>query len=173
VRTTTSTNWNTIIFLASIDDESGIRKLMEMVPSEHKATIVNQQENDGWTALMFAAHHNHRGIASLLLEHGADPRIANLSGMDATAIARRESHKEVLEILLLAAGPDAAAAETRMTPAELQVAAARARLEYQQRARARVDAELELKNQEKEDLARQEEEEERKDGGLFGWLFGE
>ena len=42
--------------------------------------IVDQQDRNQWSALMWATTNRHKQIAKLLLDHGADPDIRSSSG---------------------------------------------------------------------------------------------
>ena len=42
---------------------------------------INAQDNDGWTALYYAAANNKRDAYNLLLRLGADKNIANNDGL--------------------------------------------------------------------------------------------
>ena len=35
--------------------------------------VVDARDNDGWDALMYALHHGHPAVVTLLLDRGADP----------------------------------------------------------------------------------------------------
>ena len=48
---------------------------------------VNSRDQKGWTPVQIAAFHGFPKIVSLLLEHGADPRMKNAYNKDAFALA--------------------------------------------------------------------------------------
>jgi ankyrin repeat protein len=52
-----------------------------------RRSIVDAQDSTGMSALMFAAKHTHPRCASVLLEMGADARVANKAGETASTIA--------------------------------------------------------------------------------------
>ena len=66
--------------------------------------------NDGSTALMWAARRGHEAVAQLLLQHGADVAAANNDGSTALMWAARRGHEAVAQ-LLLQHGADVAAAD--------------------------------------------------------------
>jgi hypothetical protein len=75
---------------------------------EHTDSNVNHVNNLGWTALLEAViladgGPRHQEIVRLLLEHGADPAIADHDGVTPLAHARRMGFKEI-EKLLVAGG---------------------------------------------------------------------
>lgn len=75
---------------------------------EHTDSNVNHVNNLGWTALLEAiiladGGPRHQQIVTLLLDHGADPAIADHDGITPLAHARRLGFTEI-EGLLLAVG---------------------------------------------------------------------
>ncbi|MGH6934184.1 MAG: ankyrin repeat domain-containing protein [Dongiaceae bacterium] len=75
---------------------------------EHTGSNVNHVNNLGWTALLEAiiladGGPRHQQIVELLLDHGADPTIADHDGITPLAHARRMGFGEI-EQLLIAAG---------------------------------------------------------------------
>ena len=66
-------------------------------------------DNDGDTALSFAARGGHEAVAQLLLQHGADATAANNDGTTALMYAAEGGHEAVAQ-LLLQHGADVAAA---------------------------------------------------------------
>ncbi|MDD9901530.1 MAG: ankyrin repeat domain-containing protein [Alphaproteobacteria bacterium] len=81
---------------ANTKNEHGMTPLMFAALNGHenlvialldKGARVNDTENTGTTALIFAAYRfqnpGHRNIAKILLEHGADPDIENKMGFSA------------------------------------------------------------------------------------------
>lgn len=64
--------------------------------------IVNVRDTDSWTALHFAAHNSHSRCIQILLDAGADPRIADDDG----ATPLHVSHSVECTTLLLSAYPD-------------------------------------------------------------------
>ena len=59
----------------------------------------NQEDNWGETALMMATTKQEPGVVRLLIERGADPTIANFSGVTAIDIARRAGLPELIDAL--------------------------------------------------------------------------
>ena len=60
--------------------------------------IVHQQD-DGWTALHFAAFNGYLAIATRLLEGGADLTLRNKDGKTALDYARSYGYSEVVALL--------------------------------------------------------------------------
>ena len=56
---------------------------------------VNEQKNDGLTALHIAGLFNHSETARVLLEHGADRTIKDKHGMTAADVARYQNHSDL------------------------------------------------------------------------------
>ena len=56
-------------------------------------------DDDGWTALMYAAHHGHVSIVTFLLEQGVDIHKKTHSGLKASQLAYFNSHYEISQIL--------------------------------------------------------------------------
>ncbi len=61
---------------------------------------VNTKDNDGWTALMWAARNGHTEIAELLLKHGAEVNAKNNDGETAFIYAVLRVNVDVAELLL-------------------------------------------------------------------------
>ncbi len=71
---------------------------------EHTDVDVNHVNNLGWTALLEAVilgdgGHAHQAIVRCLLDHGADPRIADKDGVSALEHARQRGFKALVETL--------------------------------------------------------------------------
>ena len=57
------------------------------------------QDEDGWTALMYAAYHNHPEVVSYLVSAKANLHLKNNTGKNARFLAYVEGHQEVTSIL--------------------------------------------------------------------------
>jgi len=57
------------------------------------------QDEDGWTALMYASYHNHSEVVSYLATSKANLHLKNNNGKNARLLAYFEGHDEVLSIL--------------------------------------------------------------------------
>jgi ankyrin repeat protein len=57
------------------------------------------QDEDGWTALMYASYHNHPEVVSYLATSKANLHLKNNNGKNARLLAYFEGHEEVLSIL--------------------------------------------------------------------------
>ncbi len=62
-----------------------------------KINLVDNQEQ--WSALMFAAAEGHRDVVELLLLHKADPALKDLDGSTAASFAKDNGHKELADFL--------------------------------------------------------------------------
>lgn len=65
---------------------------------QHGASI-EQRDNRGHTALMFACEVGHGGMVQLLLEHGAEVDTKADDGMDALSLAQANGHEDVVQLL--------------------------------------------------------------------------
>lgn len=57
------------------------------------------QDEDGWSALMYASYHNHPEVVSYLATSKANLHLKNNNGKNARLLAYFEGHEEVLSIL--------------------------------------------------------------------------
>ena len=57
------------------------------------------QENDGWTALMFAAYFDHPEIVQILLNHGIDLSVRNVHGQTALSLAQEFGRADVVRVI--------------------------------------------------------------------------
>jgi len=78
---------------------NGDRRNLERILREGKVTV-NSQANDGWTALIYAAHYGHREICEMLISEGCDVDIQNSIGNTALRFAAWFGHKEICEMIL-------------------------------------------------------------------------
>ena len=60
---------------------------------------VNEQDNDGWTALMYAIRDNNTEFIDTLLKAGANIKLKNKAGQTAETIAQDRKRTEVIELL--------------------------------------------------------------------------
>ncbi len=60
---------------------------------------VNETNEDGVSALMFAAQLNHEAIARSLLQHGASKQLCSKAGYTAMDYARKNGHTALLQLL--------------------------------------------------------------------------
>jgi len=65
---------------------------------EMKADL-NCIDEDGWTALMFAAVEGHAPLVAVLLKAGADKEIKNKDGQTAADLADQRGYTEVFRAL--------------------------------------------------------------------------
>lgn len=76
-----------------------IQSLLDIVENliEYEADI-NIQNNQGYTALMYAVTFRHVGLVELLLQHGADKTLTNNQGQTALELAQ-EKFPEIIPLL--------------------------------------------------------------------------
>jgi ankyrin repeat protein len=60
---------------------------------------MNSTDDDGWTALMYAANDGHMEVVSFLLEKGVDVNVTTHSGLKASQLAYFNSHYEISQLL--------------------------------------------------------------------------
>ena len=60
---------------------------------------VNAVDNNGWTALMFAADRDQADITHLLMGRGADPNVKSKEGETALMIATEGKHEATAKVL--------------------------------------------------------------------------
>ncbi|MBI3583502.1 MAG: ankyrin repeat domain-containing protein [Nitrospinae bacterium] len=64
-----------------------------------KGANPDAQDEQGWTALLWAAKENYPDIARLLLDKGANLNAKNRFGETALKLAKKNNHKEMIELL--------------------------------------------------------------------------
>jgi ankyrin repeat protein len=65
-----------------------------------KHATVNQVNNNGWTALIWAANNGHAEVVQRLLQAGADKAVKTKGGKTALDLARSLYHPAVVALLL-------------------------------------------------------------------------
>ncbi len=66
-----------------------------------EGTDVNAQDNEGWTALMWALEYGHTEVVKLLIEEGADVNAQSNSGETALwAASRYGQHPDIVKLLI-------------------------------------------------------------------------
>jgi ankyrin repeat protein len=65
---------------------------------EHRAPV-NARQQAGWVAIHAAALNGDRPMVELLLNHGADPKIANVDGKTPAMVAKEKGHGELAAFL--------------------------------------------------------------------------
>lgn len=65
---------------------------------EHGAPV-NARQQGGWVAIHSAAQNGDRAMVDLLLQHNADPRLANDEGKTPAAVAREKGHADLAVLL--------------------------------------------------------------------------
>lgn len=111
--TVTKSPENTLIYIPDADaaNSKGQTRLMKAAAEGDMTMVssllfsgakVNETDNDGWTALMYAARYqNDSRITQALLAAGANTSLKNSFGLSALAIAATYSHSEEVVYLLL------------------------------------------------------------------------
>jgi serine/threonine-protein phosphatase 6 regulatory ankyrin repeat subunit B len=64
-----------------------------------KGCNVDIQDNNGFTALMWAAKKGHNEICELLINKGCNVDIQNNNGNTALILATEKGHKEICEMI--------------------------------------------------------------------------
>lgn len=90
---------------AARQDQAAILRLLKA-----KGTDINAYGSDGSTALLEAVRYGNLGIASLLIESGADPKKPNRYGLLPLSLAAQDGAAELMT-LLIEAGADPNAAD--------------------------------------------------------------
>ena len=63
-------------------------------------TLINAQDLNGWTPVLWATDHGHRKVVVMLLEKGADPTVKASGGYTPLMSARQNGHKKIEELLV-------------------------------------------------------------------------
>jgi len=61
--------------------------------------VIDARNNDGWTALWWAAHESRWGVMRLLVEAGANPMVADNDGTIPLDIAQQQGHHGCAQLL--------------------------------------------------------------------------
>ena len=94
VNTQTSTGATALMVACHAGEEDMVRWLLN-----HPHTQTDFQENDGWTAMMFAVYFNHLNIIQLLMDHGVDLGVLNFAGQTALSLAELHDRVEAAAML--------------------------------------------------------------------------
>ena len=60
---------------------------------------VNARQHGGWMPIHSAAQNGDEQMVELLLEHNADPTMANDQGLTPAAVARDKGHEKIAALL--------------------------------------------------------------------------
>ena len=66
---------------------------------EQNLDRINDQNNEGKTALIIAAEYGYENIVKILLENGADPLIKSNEGKIALDYATQWEHEDIIQML--------------------------------------------------------------------------
>jgi ankyrin repeat protein len=70
----------------------------------HEPGLVNLQNDAGWTALTFAVANGHNDLAEVLLQHGADPNIAENDGWTPIMFAAFQDNEPLVATIMQGGG---------------------------------------------------------------------
>lgn len=165
VHTVNTVGWSPIILLTSFEYADAIQRLIGYSPPHMLQNVINWQENDGWTAMMFASLHGFHKIVNILLDAGADPNVANFQGNTAISLAAARGHDAIVQTLLEKGAKNTLGASED----EKGDAATRAREDYARKAGERAKAEEAAREVAQAEAARAEAE--AKEGaGMLGFI---
>jgi ankyrin repeat protein len=99
-----------LIEAARADDQSGVAAVVR------QGVDVNTREEDGTTALAWAANHSNLTIAELLLSKGANPDLTNALGIGPLSLAITNGSKAIVRLLLGKGADPNVARENGETP---------------------------------------------------------
>jgi ankyrin repeat protein len=85
---------NELLRAANIGDNAGIERLLK------KGASINAKDNDGWTALMWAAASGHTPACAFLLEKGANLEATDKDGWTALMFAAYCGHAQTCALLI-------------------------------------------------------------------------
>jgi ankyrin repeat protein len=91
----------------TVVDEDGCTPLMNECVYGNEQSIVDAllsndidyQDEDGWSALMYAAYNNKPEVVSLLLKANANTDLKTKNGKNSRWLAYSEGHEDVVRIL--------------------------------------------------------------------------
>ena len=165
VHITNTMGWSPLILFVSYRMGDAVNRLINYCPSALLDDVLNHQEQDGWTALMFATHAGANDIVAMLLDAGANPNVANFNGESALSLAAKQGNQVIVDVLL----SKGAINNLHATSEDKERDASLAREEYAVRARARAIAEQAAKEAAEVEAARNEKAEEDKEG-VMGFI---
>jgi uncharacterized protein len=99
-----------LIESARNDDKDSVAALVQ------QGADVNAREEDGTTALAWAANHSNVGIAELLLSKGANPNLTNGLGIGPLSLAITNGSSQIIQMLLGKGADPNVARENGETP---------------------------------------------------------
>jgi ankyrin repeat protein len=89
-------NYSNKLLLAEADEK---RAAMATLLLNNRA-LINQQDHDGWTALMWSAWSNMPRVVGELIDRGAIDTLADKQGNSALIIAARRGNAEIVRLLI-------------------------------------------------------------------------
>ena len=95
--TSSNEEGNTPLHIASIDSPETVKLLLG---TASKNQFINQQNNQGETALLLATDQRQQDVVSILIQNGADVTIPNMCGDTTVHRAALIAHTEILKMLL-------------------------------------------------------------------------
>lgn len=76
--------------------KGNIARVAELI---NKGADINAKDNDGKTALIYAADKGHTEIATLLIDKGANVNAKSNGGKTALMLARAIGHEDIVQLL--------------------------------------------------------------------------
>ena len=95
--TSSNEDGNTPLHIASIDSPETVKLLLG---AKSKNQFINQQDNQGETALLLAIDQRQQDVVSILIQNGADVTIPDMYGDTTVHYAALIAHTEILKMLL-------------------------------------------------------------------------
>jgi len=92
-------NQSTIFSAAEGGDVATVRDLLR-----HNSEMANVQNGAGWTPLIFAVANGHIDLAEELLQHGADPNLAEYDGWTPIMFASFQNNEPLVAMIMQSGG---------------------------------------------------------------------
>ncbi|KAL4167380.1 hypothetical protein KRP22_012866 [Phytophthora ramorum] len=96
--------------------QKGYEDMVRMVVTNKLVPDIDCANENGWTALLYAASNDHTGIVKLLLDHGASLEARNYQGMQALHLAAAQGFLGTVKVLVEAGADIASVGLDSLTP---------------------------------------------------------
>ncbi|KAL4118454.1 hypothetical protein PRIC2_010779 [Phytophthora ramorum] len=96
--------------------QKGYEDMVRMVVTNKLVPDIDCANENGWTALLYAASNDHTGIVKLLLDHGASLEARNYQGMQALHLAASQGFLGTVKVLVEAGADIASVGLDSLTP---------------------------------------------------------